>query len=130
MHRCVGYGMSLVARATGIICPMTSTPEHESFEKNPVFRSVGDNLKRLRIAAGMSQAELAFAAEINRTFVSDIERGLANPSVLTLATLCYVLQVTLSELFSEVESCPPGVVEGRRQNAAKPKQPTRNRRLR
>jgi len=109
---------------------MTSPPENASPEKNPVFSAVGHNLKRIRLAAGMSQAELAFAAEINRTFVSDIERGLANPSVLTLATLCYVLEVTLSELFNEVEACPPGLVEGRRQNAAKPKRPTQNRRLR
>jgi transcriptional regulator with XRE-family HTH domain len=130
MQRYVGYGMSRVVRATGIISPMTPVPEQESFGRNPVFTSVGRNLKRIRIAAGMSQAELAFAAEINRTFVSEIERGLANPSLLTLATLCYVLQVTLSELFREVAACPPGLVTGRRQNAAKPEAPTRNRRLR
>ena len=130
MQSYVGYGMSLVERATGIIRSMTSAPEHESSEKNPVFTAVGHNLKQMRLAAGMSQAELAFAAEINRTFVSEIERGLANPTVLTLATLCYVLEVTLSELFSEVEACPPGMVEGRRRNAAKPKRPTQNRRLR
>jgi len=109
---------------------MTSMPEHESTGKNPVFTSIGRNLKRVRIAAGMSQAELAFAAEINRTFVSSIERGLSNPSVLTLATLCHVLKVTLPELFTGVEPCPPGTIEGRRENAAKPKQPTPNRRLR
>ena len=109
---------------------MTSAPEHTSSGKNPVSTSVGRNLKQIRLAAGMSQAELAFAAEINRTFVSEIERGLANPSVLTLATLCYVLEVTLSEFFSGVDNCPPGLVEGRRQNAAKPKRPTQNRRLR
>jgi transcriptional regulator with XRE-family HTH domain len=109
---------------------MTSTPEQAASGKNPVFSSVGRNLKKIRISKKMSQAELAFAAEINRTFVSEIERGLANPSVLTLATLCYVLRVTLAELFSEVEACPPGMVEGRRQNAAKPLQPRQNRRLR
>jgi transcriptional regulator with XRE-family HTH domain len=130
MHSYVGYGMSRVERATGIIQCMTSAPEHASSGKNPVSTSVGRNLKQIRLAAGMSQAELAFAAEINRTFVSEIERGLANPSVLTLATLCYVLEVTLSELFSGVDNCPPGLVEGRRQNAAKPKRPTQNRRLR
>lgn len=109
---------------------MTSAPAPVFSKKNPVFKSVGHNLKQIRLAAGMSQAELAFAAEINRTFVSEIERGLANPTVLTLATLCYVLQVTLSELFRDVEACPPGLAEGRRRNAAKPKQPTQNRRLR
>ncbi|WP_075796190.1 helix-turn-helix domain-containing protein [Massilia putida] len=109
---------------------MTPTPEHESTTKNPVFTSIGQNLKKIRIAAGMSQAELAFAAEINRTFVSSIERGLSNPSLLTLAILCDVLKVTMPELVTGVPSCPPGTIEGRRGNAAKPKRPTLNRRLR
>jgi transcriptional regulator with XRE-family HTH domain len=124
------YTMSRVEQAAGIICYMTSTPEHEPFQKNPVFVTLGQNLKKVRISMGMSQAELAFAAEMNRTFLSEIERGLANPSILTLATLCHVLRVTLAELFVEVETCPPGSVEGRRENAAKPERPLQNRRLR
>jgi transcriptional regulator with XRE-family HTH domain len=122
--------MSRFQRATGIIPCMTSTQEFEPTERNPVFTTLGLNLKRIRIAARMSQAELAFAAEVNRTFVSSIERGLSNPSILTLATLCYVLNVTVPELVRGVEPCPPGKVEGRRGNAAKPKRPTLNRRLR
>lgn len=130
MHRYDVYGMSHIRRATGIIRCMTPTPEHESTTKNPVFTSIGQNLKRIRIAAGMSQAELAFAAEFNRTFVSSIERGLSNPSLLTLATLAHVLKVTVPELVTGVEPCPPGTIEGRRGNSAKPKRPTLNRRLR
>jgi len=79
----------------------------------------------------MSQLDLAFAAEVDRTVISRIERGLANPSVLTLATICYALGITLSDLFKDVvEAFPPDQNESRRANAAQPKQVARVRRLR
>lgn len=43
--------------------------------------------------------ELAYEACLDRTRVSAIERGVANPTVETLATICYVLGITLSDLF-------------------------------
>lgn len=60
--------------------------------------ALGQRLKVLRIAANMSQAELAFDCELDRTYISLIERGLANPSLWTLGTVAHALKVTLSEL--------------------------------
>ena len=39
------------------------------------------NVKRVRLAAGISQEELAFSAGIDRTYASQIERAIANPSL-------------------------------------------------
>lgn len=60
--------------------------------------ALGQRLKVLRIAANLSQAELAFDCELDRTYISLIERGLANPSLWTLGTVAHALKVTLTDL--------------------------------
>jgi transcriptional regulator with XRE-family HTH domain len=52
---------------------------------------VGQNLRRLRLVKGLSQEGLAFEAEIDRTYVSGLERGLENPTILVLSRLAGVL---------------------------------------
>lgn len=42
----------------------------------------GTNVRRLRLEKGMSQEEFGFAAGIDRTYVSGVERGLRNPSLV------------------------------------------------
>ena len=54
---------------------------------------VGRNVRRLRLGAGLTQEELAGRAEIDRTYLSDIERGLRNPTVALLHDLATVLGV-------------------------------------
>ena len=43
--------------------------------------TLGQNVRRLRRARKLSQEELAFEAEIDRTYVSQIERGVISPSL-------------------------------------------------
>ncbi|WP_229422539.1 helix-turn-helix domain-containing protein [Pseudoduganella umbonata] len=70
----------------------------------------------------MSQVALASKAELDRAFISRIERGIANPSVLTLANVCYALGITLADFFSDINvALPPGQDQPRRANAAQPK---------
>ncbi len=71
-------------------------------DRNVVSHALGQSLKAIRIAKDMSQEQLAGSAEVDRTLVSRIERGVANPSLLTLSTICYVLDVSLSELLTPV----------------------------
>ena len=52
---------------------------------------VGANVRRLRLAAGLTQEELAHRADIDRTYVSDIERGIRNPSLLVLRDMAAVV---------------------------------------
>jgi transcriptional regulator with XRE-family HTH domain len=80
-----------------------STAKKPIDKRNKVCTAIGKSLKALRIAANKSQQTLAFEAEIDRTYISQIERGVANPSALTLATLCYALGITLAKLFEPVK---------------------------
>ena len=55
--------------------------------------TLGGNVRRLRRERNFSQEELAFQAEIDRTYVSQIERGVINPSLLVLWRVARVLGV-------------------------------------
>ncbi|MDE2562558.1 MAG: helix-turn-helix transcriptional regulator [Sphingomonadales bacterium] len=59
---------------------------------------VGMNVRRLRTVAKLTQEQLAFAAEIDLTYVGGIERGKRNPSVLVLARIAGALGTEPSEL--------------------------------
>jgi transcriptional regulator with XRE-family HTH domain len=58
-----------------------------------VRRMVGRNVGRLRIAAGLSQAELAERMGVDRAYVSGVERGVRNPTVLIVGRLAKALDV-------------------------------------
>ena len=62
-------------------------------------KHVAANLRRLRVARGVSQEALAADAEIDRTYVGRLERGLTNPSVGVLEKLAKALAVPIVEFF-------------------------------
>jgi transcriptional regulator with XRE-family HTH domain len=62
---------------------------------------VGRNLKRYREAAGLSQEALAFECGLHRTYVSGVERGVRNPTVVVLAKLAEPLGIPPSRLLEE-----------------------------
>lgn len=57
---------------------------------------------------GLSQEGLADLAGMHRTYVSEIERGLRNPSFRNLFKLATALEVPLSELVMQAESTVSG----------------------
>ncbi len=59
---------------------------------------VGKNVRRFRQRADMTQEQLAFAAEIDLTYVGGIERGKRNPSVLVLVRIAKALDTEPAEL--------------------------------
>lgn len=56
-------------------------------------RVVGNNVKHWRTKRGYSQEELTFRSELHRTYVSAVERGIRNPTVLILGKLAAALGV-------------------------------------
>lgn len=59
----------------------------------------GRRLRELRQARGLSQEALALEADLDRTYVSGIERGKRNISLRNIEVLARTLGITLSELF-------------------------------
>ena len=68
---------------------------------------VARNIRRLRVANGLSQEVLAVDAEIDRTYVSRLERGLENPTVVVLERLAKALSVNIEELFRMLRAGEP-----------------------
>src|SRR5215472_10448531 len=58
------------------------------------------NLRRLRVARGISQEALAADAAVDRSYVGRLERGIENPTVGLLDKLAAALSVPISELFA------------------------------
>ena len=59
------------------------------------------NLRAARHIRRISQEQLALAAEIDRSYVSQLERGVANPSLRMLCALAVELRVSVTDLLSE-----------------------------
>lgn len=59
------------------------------------------NLRRLRVARGVSQERLAFDAGVDRAYLSGLERAQENPTVDVLDRLAATLAAPLADLFAE-----------------------------
>jgi transcriptional regulator with XRE-family HTH domain len=67
-----------------------------------ILLSFGENLRKLRTAKGLSQEELAFQADFDRTYISLLERGKRNLSLVNICRLADTLQVDVNELLKNI----------------------------
>ena len=65
-------------------------------------RKFGLVIKELRLEKGLSQESLANQSDIDRTYISDIEKGERNISLKIIERLSVTLQISLSELFKKI----------------------------
>ena len=63
-----------------------------------IRRRAGLNIKRARAAKGWSQEELADQAGVHRTYVSGLERGVRNPTIVVLEKMAKALGVAPASL--------------------------------
>jgi transcriptional regulator with XRE-family HTH domain len=66
-----------------------------------IRRQIGLNVQRFRREKGWSQEDLAFESGLHRTYISGIERGVRNPTVLVLEKLAKTLRVPPAALVAE-----------------------------
>jgi transcriptional regulator with XRE-family HTH domain len=71
--------------------------------RNPFLRKLGERIRDLRQKAKMSQEVLADEAGLDRSYMSGIERGVRNVSVLNLARVAKALGIPITRLFSDSE---------------------------
>jgi transcriptional regulator with XRE-family HTH domain len=64
----------------------------------------GRAVRQLREARGWSQERLAHHAELNRSYMGEVERATVMPSLATAAKLAQALEVPLSQLISRCEA--------------------------
>lgn len=73
------------------------------FLKNMIKKAFGEVLKEVRTAKGMSQDALAFASELDRTYISLLERGKRQPSLTALFKLSSALDTSPVEIVARVQ---------------------------
>ncbi len=72
--------------------------------KDRTLRQFGLNVARAREARGFSQDKLAEKADIDRTYLSGIERGVRNPGIRTVLRLAGALNVGVEHLCEGVDA--------------------------
>ena len=73
-------------------------PQRRVKPRSPEHAALGEAVRTLRHEVGLSQEELADAADTDLTQVGGIERGVRNPSYTTLLRLAGALETSVGEL--------------------------------
>jgi transcriptional regulator with XRE-family HTH domain len=72
--------------------------------RDPLLSAFGSAVRSLRLARGLSQESLAEAAHLHVTYVSSLERGRRNVSLVNIDRLARALGVDLPGLMAPIES--------------------------
>lgn len=70
-------------------------------QQDRVKKRFGARLRHLRKARDMTQEDVAFAADLDRSYLSGIERGKKNLSLVNIHRIADALKVGAGELFGE-----------------------------
>lgn len=63
---------------------------------------IGRRIKEIREIKNMSQKDLAYASDIDRSYIASVESGKRNISIINLEKIAITLDVSLSELFKGI----------------------------
>jgi transcriptional regulator with XRE-family HTH domain len=64
---------------------------------------IGKRIKQLREAANMSQKELAYTADLDRSYIASVENGQRNISIVNIERIAIALGSSLKELFNSID---------------------------
>jgi len=64
---------------------------------NPA-KKLGENIRRIRLAKGMTQGDLCRKLEVDRAYMSNVESGKKNPTLSTIGRIAKALNVSIEEL--------------------------------
>jgi len=67
-------------------------------------KAFGKVLRSRRVAAGLTQEELAFASDLDRTYVSLLERGIRQPSLTTIYSVSKALGIKPWVLLKDISN--------------------------
>jgi transcriptional regulator with XRE-family HTH domain len=71
-----------------------------SKDEKAYLELIGNRIRELRIDADLSQEKLAFACDLDRTYVGSVERGERNISIINLKKIAKALKIKISVLLN------------------------------
>lgn len=72
-------------------------------KRRKLLLPIGGVLRQAREKAGLTQEELAFEAEVDRSYVSYLENDHKSPTIEMLSAICRVLGVAVSDIVKRAE---------------------------
>ena len=69
--------------------------------KKALQTAIGKKIAFVRNSKGLTQAQLSTESGVDTSYISKIESGISNPSIIVLIQISWALKMTLSELFSD-----------------------------
>ncbi|RZZ89656.1 XRE family transcriptional regulator [Pseudoxanthomonas winnipegensis] len=73
-------------------------------DSKSVQKAFGEALRQMRVSRGISQQELALESELDRTYISLLERGLRQPTITTLMGLSDALDIDPALLIKKTKA--------------------------
>ncbi len=67
-------------------------------------KAFGQALRKLRQAASLSQEQLGFECDFDRTYISLLERGIQSPTLRTMFRLCESLKISFPEFAQHIQA--------------------------
>ena len=64
---------------------------------------IGKRIRQLRESAELSQKDLAYTADLDRSYIASVENGQRNISIINIEKITKALDVTLKEFFNDIE---------------------------
>lgn len=73
-----------------------------SMQDKKLLKKFGDRVRELRQKQDLSQEELAFKADLHRTYIGMIERGERNITLLNIHKISFALNVSIKEMMKDL----------------------------
>jgi transcriptional regulator with XRE-family HTH domain len=70
----------------------------EIIKSKTISKKFGKNLKKLRLEKKMSQGDIARALGVHRSYISGLERGIRNPTLINIERLAKALKMDIKRL--------------------------------
>lgn len=71
-------------------------------DENVILKKIGNNVQKLRKEKNWSQEKLSECSYLDRTYISSVERGQRNISIINICKIAKALEVTASILLQNV----------------------------
>lgn len=105
-HLRIDVSLEFRARRGYFVDSWTFVVDHPRVKRNPgriAAQAFGAAVRSARLRLGITQETLAEQSHLDRTYISGIESGVRNPTVVSIFRLASALQVRPSDLFLEAE---------------------------
>jgi len=66
-----------------------------------VKEKIGQRIKQLREEATMSQKDLSFSADLDRSYIASVENGQRNISIINIEKISIALGISLKDFFND-----------------------------